>query len=88
MIRFADALDPVRYQNIDDLRFSKYFDSVGVLTYYPLPSLVDQLAELDSVNGNVSNRDRIATWFADGKNGFINNKNDQTDQPPNNYESP
>ncbi|QEZ45018.1 hypothetical protein D2917_00060 [Cupriavidus oxalaticus] len=70
MVKFADGLSDVKYKNIDDLRFSAFFNQVGVKTFYTLPSLVDHEELLDST----IRRDaagRTATWFADGKNNFL-----------------
>lgn len=65
MIDYADNLDPIKYKNTDDLRFSKYLNSINKKVFYPLPSLVDHSTEGESLAGNGHNLGRQATWFID-----------------------
>lgn len=59
-IEYADQQK--KYKNIDDLRISEYLNSISMLTYYPLPSLVNHREE-ESLIGNGSNKGRTATWY-------------------------
>ena len=45
----------------DDVRMRRWLRDRGILTHYPLPSLVTQRAELSGRNG--PNRGRVAKWF-------------------------
>lgn len=58
--------DKATHIQADDFKIADYLTTVGMRTYYPLPSLVDH-RHTDSLVGNESHPNRVAMYYVDRK---------------------